>query len=414
MAENHKIESLLQQVQLKVTHSKKLSELNGENFNIFSLLQIEANENNTHSRFLAELLNPKGSHGLKALLLKSFLGVVSALCNDDNLIIKHFNTNSAKVLVEKSIGKIDNENKTGGRVDIVITDGRYSICIENKIYAGDQRFQIERYCNYNKSESLILYLTLFGNEPSNESKGMLENGKDFYCISYQDDITKWLERCYKEAADKPILRETIKQYSILIKKLTGQLTTNVMTEEVRDLILKNLETAKVIADNFYNAKNDLLDKIRTTLKQKLEASDYISKDYIIKTEGSKAGDKNSKLWFHHKNVANTTGIFFGIEPFSGWGNKRNNLFIGILDLHSAHTELFQKFDFEISGWWRGVEYLQFENSDITLSSINRLQFFNDDMNLNNLVDAIVQQTIEYIKKHQEVYIKICREAEHQI
>lgn len=414
MVENPRIENLLKQVQSKITYSKKLSELNGENFNIFSLLQIETSENNTHSRFLAELLNPKGSHRLKNIMLSAFLElIVKPLCDVDNLVTKNLNIQSAKIIVEKNIGKIDNDSKTGGRIDIVVTDGKYSILIENKIYAVDQKYQIERYCNYYKTESLVLYLSLFGNEPNQSSRGKLESGKDFYCISYQDDITRWLEQCYKEAADKPILRETIKQYLILIKKLTGQLTNHKMTEEVRNLILKDLESAKIIAENFHAAKNDLLERIRNSIKKNLEASEYISSYYIIKTADSKAGDKNSKLWFRHKQVKDGTGIFFGIEPFSGWGHYGPDMFIGIIDLDSTHLNLFEKdiSDLKILGWWRGVENLQFENSNIILSSMHTLQSLSDKEKLNKLIDSIVRQTISYINRYENTYLRICRKAE---
>jgi len=42
----------------------------GENFNIFKVLGLTSNEVRTHSAFIAELLNPDGSHGLRDIFIK--------------------------------------------------------------------------------------------------------------------------------------------------------------------------------------------------------------------------------------------------------------------------------------------------------------------------------------------------------
>ena len=47
---------------------------------------------------------------------------------------------NASVEVEKYIGR--QTDSEGGRIDIYFTDGKHSIIIENKIYAGDQHHQM--------------------------------------------------------------------------------------------------------------------------------------------------------------------------------------------------------------------------------------------------------------------------------
>ncbi|HEY9543015.1 PD-(D/E)XK nuclease family protein [Prevotella sp.] len=49
----------------------------GETFNMFSILKMESNETATHSAFLAELLNPHGSHGCGSAFLSAFLRQVA-------------------------------------------------------------------------------------------------------------------------------------------------------------------------------------------------------------------------------------------------------------------------------------------------------------------------------------------------
>lgn len=42
----------------------------GENYNIFSVLRMETAEMETHSAFLASLLNPDGDYGMKDAFLE--------------------------------------------------------------------------------------------------------------------------------------------------------------------------------------------------------------------------------------------------------------------------------------------------------------------------------------------------------
>ena len=126
---------------------------------------------------------------------------------------------------------------SGGRIDIVVKDSKGStICIENKIYASDQKKQMERYRGlYPKAR--LFYLTLYGHKPSNLSEDELSR---IGCerISYDKDILAWLNECRKEAACLPVVRETISQYIHLIKELTNQSTSTRMNTELIDEIIK--------------------------------------------------------------------------------------------------------------------------------------------------------------------------------
>ena len=48
----------------------------GENFNIFSILNLETDEVNTHCRLLYELLSPNGCHGMGDRFLRAFFEIV--------------------------------------------------------------------------------------------------------------------------------------------------------------------------------------------------------------------------------------------------------------------------------------------------------------------------------------------------
>ena len=200
----------------------------GARFNIFQLLGMESDEVYTHSMLLAELLNPKGSHGIGDVFLQHWLEILG---------IENFDETNATCIPEFLIGPVT--PTTGGRIDLLIQSGKQRVIIENKIYAGDQPNQLLRYHNFEPNGALF-YLTLFGAQPSEEStgKGALKP-EQYTCISYADHVLNWLERCRKEAANIPTLRETISQYIFLIKQLTHQHFDGKMQDELVNKILNS-------------------------------------------------------------------------------------------------------------------------------------------------------------------------------
>ena len=114
---------------------------NGELFNVFNVIGLRTEEVRLHSAFVAELLNPNGSHGMGSAFLQEFLGIVGL---EADYVIS-----ANEVIVERSIGTTT--TTTGGRIDIILEDGNHALIIENKIYAGDQFHQLLRYYNYAKS-----------------------------------------------------------------------------------------------------------------------------------------------------------------------------------------------------------------------------------------------------------------------
>lgn len=71
---------LLSKLNVLVAEEKKRQEeklRRGESFNVFSILKMESNETATHSAILAELLNPRGSHGCGSAFLGAFLRQVA-------------------------------------------------------------------------------------------------------------------------------------------------------------------------------------------------------------------------------------------------------------------------------------------------------------------------------------------------
>jgi len=349
---------LLDKVGEVVRENQEIEMKKGEGFNIFSILKLETSENKTHSAFIAELLNPKGTHQKKGLFLSLFANLIG---------IKEWpDFDRTTVIIEKHIGKTDLEAASGGRVDIYITYGNQSICIENKIYAGDQPKQIQRYCKHNKFNNKVYYLTLKGGMPHVDSCGDLVADIDYYCISYKHTIIEWLQLCLEHTDEHPILRETIRQYIILIKKLTGTLTNKKMENELMDLLFNNLEAADTISQNLRTAKYKVKSAFRKEVQQLLQEA--VGNDFRVQL-GAADVDKNySQLWIIPV-TDKTTQLKYGIESFSGKGHFNGNMFYGIQSAKVKKDELPAGLKTERTfGTW--LQYREYEAYDQKIMNIN--------------------------------------------
>ena len=262
--------NILNQVRIvsrKIKEQRKEKFERGENYNIFYDLGFMSDEVHLHSMFLANLLNPKGSHGQRGKFLEAFLKMLQKsfpAISADRLVL---DTANASVEVEKYIGR--QTDSEGGRIDIYLTDGKHSIIIENKIYASDQHHQMLRYWNYGMSQKgddteksfVLIYLTLDGCSPSKESLGEDLKENDIVCLSYKNDIRGWLDRCVELSSRTPLVRETINQYISTIDILTN----NVMEDnkELLDILCKeeNLDAVYDIANNKNIVVNRIINEV---------------------------------------------------------------------------------------------------------------------------------------------------------
>ena len=171
------------------------------------------------SRIIADLLNPKASHGQGALFLRTLLTDLDRSKEardwprwpdlDETLI---------SVVVERVI---PDGRRIDVSVEIVSDDGeRHGLAIENKPYAGDQKNQVRDYLNYLKGEYgdrfLLIYLSPTGEGPSEESvkrkeldewkdrfaimpyhRGQEEQADGFEAFRIRHSFAEWLGECQK-------------------------------------------------------------------------------------------------------------------------------------------------------------------------------------------------------------------------
>lgn len=309
-----KLEKLLSQVRVYVNEDKQRRAeafRRGECYNVFNVLGVD-NMELSHSAFLAALLDPNGSHGMRDAFLKAFIDTIAHGGTKPELDTAH-----AKVYTEYNIGNIT--ETTGGRIDILITDGTpsgHAIIIENKIWAADQPNQLVRYHNF-APKATLLYLTLNGDEPSDQSKGELT---DYRCISYRRDIIGWLHKCAQLAFDKPRVRETINQYINLLQQLTNQ---NTMEQKQLIQLLtnkENFEQACAIADTMPAVKQYM---VETLLREQLKDDRYEITDCkygVGRYDGiclRPQGWKHCYIKFEFESLYGTDDLCYGIVDEQG-------------------------------------------------------------------------------------------------
>ena len=231
-----------------------------EPFNVFTVLRTETDEVNLHSRFLAALLDWTDPLTGEKKNLKDFLDTVAAVTG--------FGMQGATVDRERH------------NIDILIANARrQAVLIENKIKAEDRPRQLVRYHGtlmnrgFDEGNIHVLYLTRFGDEPSEDSSGALRYGK----IAYRDrNFQDWLRNCRNRACADPALRESIRQYLQLVQRMTGTDWMEAYMRELRQLSRQGANL--VVIHDLKEASNevhvaflqDLFEVIEARLRQELE------------------------------------------------------------------------------------------------------------------------------------------------
>ncbi|MFK8102386.1 MAG: PD-(D/E)XK nuclease family protein [Saprospiraceae bacterium] len=388
------VKQLLATTNFLVAREKAEEKIKGEKFNLFSILKMETKENDTHSAFLGELLNPQGDHLMGSRYLKLFLAQI-----EDETLDPH----STKVILEKYIGPkrilkgAQAKNSTGGRIDIYLKDAKGNILsIENKINAPEQELQVLRYYNYKTERNTVYYLTLNGESPSPYSTCKLKSGYDFQEISYAHDILIWLKACQKESTDQPILRETIKQYYLLIKKITGQMSDD-HTKALHHQILSNFEAAHAIAANLKDARKVLCEEIRQAVFKGLQAASVAPELEVIL--GNDVEHRSSQIFIRRRGQTDVL-LVVTLESFSGEGNFNGDLALGILD-PPPHNSGFAAVDGntrKLGGWVINHKKIEdYDGLQANLSNEATIQaLYTDAVFKSKFIAHLVKEMLQYV------------------
>jgi len=386
----------------------------GINFNVFEVINLRTQEVRLHSKFLAELLNPNGSHGQREKFLELFV----KCCN-----IEEFEVKGAQVFVEAYIGEVT--ETTGGRLDIYLTDRKgNAIVIENKIYAKDQENQLLRYHNHlidchKSSVGNLLYLNLYGGEPDESSVGELKQGEEYNIISYQYDILEWLKECISYSKEAPLLREGITHYFNLIKSLTGQSINEEMNNSIAKEILsdpKKVESALQISNSIIEVKAQIQfnfwEKLRARfVSAGIKGINYeIDKNRVVQFCSKKNDEIGFFILIKHSK---TLKVYFGVElndpVYFGFFLDKNDE--GGISSEKKYKGLVNEvYDIDNryvnNDWWLGYQYFESEensNSQLDFRSFNDEIIFKlcDDDFMDAIVDELFTKSLSDMKKMEE-------------
>lgn len=321
---NNNVEKLLNEIgKLVVAQNERTKERysHGELFNVFNILGLESKEVRLHSALLAELLRPNGMSGVGNAFQKAFLAILGL---PENYIV------DGRVSVELSIGTTTDTE--GGRIDIIMEDGNHAIIIENKIYARDEPAQLLRYTNFAKNNYpygyRLLYLTLDGKEASDDSA----QGCPYQCISYKNEIFKWLAECARISFDRPLVRETIRQYINLIKQLTNQSMGTLEDNKLVELVASPEHVAEYLM--IINNQTAIENKIRLGFVTEIEK---MARD--MGYEIVPVGDKRTYLYegwggYALFKLPQNESIYFYI---GGDNTRKRGHAYGLISLKGAQT-----------------------------------------------------------------------------
>ena len=422
-----KLQSFLNQIKTINDSYERVKTLTGENYNIFKLLGVESSEL-LHSKIVGDFLNPRGSHKQGSKFLELFVQLFNNISQPNEIIDKsevtffsNFKCEKAHLKLEKSIGKIKNTDETneGGRIDILVRDEKNNaIIIENKIYAGEQAYQLERYHQFGKGKTdfIILYLTLEGKEPKSIDKDKREK---IICISYKEHIINWLELCKKEVVNLPIIRETISQYINLLKKLTNQTENQIQAMEIQKLILKNYETSKLVNQNFekaiYGLSNSLIEKLVLKLNSFLE-----EKKWEISYFDKNINDKNyfGAISVSPKNI-NNPQIKIKIQGFNPLCEKeyrfwQNRIIVGVIGINNNQVYLNKIKETELSSsnqeWWNDYVFVKdYEEEDCRLDNPLILKELVNEKGIEKFVNFLYNEFTTYFDKHYKLVETLLKE-----
>jgi hypothetical protein len=173
-------------------------------FNVFRILRLERKELITHSPFLANLLNPAGTHAQGDLFLRLFL---------ERLAVKQVRLppmlpNARWFVRQEQVTEL-------GNLDIHLWSHplRSEIVIENKIGATDQEDQLPRYWKHMLAQrgqfdfQTLVYLTPQPRWPAVRGKPL----PPYINLTYSDDICAIL-RSALTSIPSPRLRYSLEQY----------------------------------------------------------------------------------------------------------------------------------------------------------------------------------------------------------
>lgn len=238
------------------------------------------------SQILADLLNPKGSHGQEEDFLRLFIEY--CLPNvTENLTWLPFieNLQQIKVFVEEITWKSGTRRRMDIYLECKADDKNYGICIENKPYAVDQFKQLEDYAKELKERKLnhwhLIYLNEHADTPSKCSINLeyletLTVENKFSALKFSG-LIDWLRACQIECQNHIVSEFLAQLIKFIQKQFMGieDMSESNAVLEIMGQSESNLDASLMIFNNMERMKKDLIQKLKTDLISQCQSREYI-------------------------------------------------------------------------------------------------------------------------------------------
>ena len=383
-------EALLHQVEvLYALHEARRK----EPFNLFTVLRKASDEEHLHSKFLEVLLSRESN--LEDFVQQVVAPAVDAERHvaergepqttepqvDDGGPLRHWEsapqvapsskvTNGVERMSTFSFSLDDARVKREqDYIDLLITNAKQqAIVIENKIWAGDQPQQLQRYfqtITQRGFKPTLVYLTLHGDAPSDDSRG----DHEVFSLSYRQSLIPWLRRCQERACDEPALRESVAQYIALIRNLCGDSGREFMTEVKRvlrkggNLVLAS-RLGNAVAEVWRDRLFDYWEAVRLDVDPALGApvqSQKKLRDWLkVFVYGLKRKGFNQTHFHYAWRLSGWTAAWLAIE-----GNRHEGIFYGVICERDEHPEEYGRLREHLNSlgfgdagsWWPGRKFV---------------------------------------------------------
>lgn len=369
-------------------------------FNIFDILKISKTEIR-HSNVLSWLLNPKENHGLDDIFLRKFLQhcIKTDILNNDICALNLMNVSLmdySDIIVSREWNNID--------ILIVSKNNKTVICVENKIFSKESKYQLKKYLNiinkyYPDYNKIFIFLTPDGNDASDTDNWISFN---------YNQIVSILEQSIELKKDyiNPITLAFLQQYIQIIRREL------LMDEELISICTDIYKKHKKALDLIFEYKEDSGLQIQKILEESLKQYDNIIIDSSSKTTVrfiDKAMDNHIEKcgagWvksgrillyeFQNKNGKITLKLIIGPtkdeyseirERIFKISDKHQDVFKG--KLKTLSTKFTQIYAVEVAS----KDILESDNLDIIKNQIEGFthKFINNDM---KIIDGIFKELL---------------------
>lgn len=241
------------------------------------------------SKILADLLNPKGSHGQKEDFLRLF--IEHCLPNvTENLTWLPFmeSLQQTKVFVEEITWKSGTRRRMDIYLECKADDKSYGICIENKPYASDQFEQLKDYAEELRRRNLthwhLVYLNEHADTPSEYSikpvdlEALIAENQ-FSALKFSG-LIDWFKACQAECQNNSVTEFLAQLIKFIQKQFMGieDMSMKDMVLELMQQNDENIEASIQISNNVEAMKNQLVQKliqdIQTEFSKKYSEKPY--------------------------------------------------------------------------------------------------------------------------------------------